>query len=290
MRVIHKWARALVRRIRVASRWKTARPHQELGTLTYRCNICGRLVQAHVRDLTREQRSCSGCGSTVRMRSIVHMLSMELFGESLCLPDFPRRPEIIGMGLSDWEAYAGPLSEKLGYTNTFLHQEPKLDITDIDPALVGTLDFLIASDVFEHVQPPVSVSFANARRLLKDSGVLIFTVPYAFLPGEKTREHFPDLHDYQIVETGTAKRLLLNTTRTGVQQVFDDLVFHGGGGLTLEMRVFTKDSLMEEFARAGFGDVKIYNEPVFEHGIYWSQNWSLPMVARVAGRSDIRHS
>ncbi|MGH9903496.1 MAG: hypothetical protein ACRD68_16940, partial [Pyrinomonadaceae bacterium] len=79
------------------------------------------------------------------------MLSTELFGESLALTDFPERRDISGIGMSDWDGYAAPLALKLGYQNTYYHQEPKLDITSIEPALESTLDFIISSDVFEHV-------------------------------------------------------------------------------------------------------------------------------------------
>jgi len=152
--------------------------NSKFGCLTFQCNICGAACEYPMLDLGRETPSCRNCGSTVRMRSIVHLLSMELFGQSLVLPDFPTRLDIRGMGLSDWNRYADPLAQRLSYTNTFYHQEPRLDITRIDPALEGSLDFLISTDVFEHIVPPISVAFANVRRLLKPDGVFIFSVPY----------------------------------------------------------------------------------------------------------------
>jgi hypothetical protein len=39
------------------------------------------------------------CKSTVRARSIVHLLSIALFGHSLILRDFPVRKDIKGIGL-----------------------------------------------------------------------------------------------------------------------------------------------------------------------------------------------
>ena len=138
-------------------------------------------------------------------------------------------------------------------------------------------DFIISSDVFEHVPPPVSIAFANARKLLKPGGVLVFTVPY--IKDGKTREHFPDLYKYEIIKKGS-RCFLKNTTRDGVEQIFDNLVFHGGAGATLEMRVFSESSLREEFAKAGFNNITIYREPDFDHGIYWPNDWSLPIAAR----------
>lgn len=247
------------------------------GLLSYRCNICGRTSERRPEELKREEPSCK-CGSTVRMRAIIHVLSTELFGQSLSIPDFPHRPDVIGIGMSDWDGYAAALRKKLAYKNTYYHQEPRLDIRAGDPHVEGSLDFLISSDVFEHVAPPISVAFSNARRLLKPNGVLVFSVPYA-KEGE-TKEHFPDLYQYEIIKRGKSYELR-NRTRNGVEQTFRELVFHGGDGFTVEMRVFSQSALLREFREAGFSRVKIYNEPVFQYGIFWDVDWSLPMAARV---------
>ena len=213
----------------------------------------------------------------------MHVLSVELFGESLALPDFPVRKSVRGLGLSDWEGYADRLAEKLDYVNTFYHQEPRLDICAVDPALERRFDFVISSEVFEHVPPPVSVAFRNLRALLKPAGFTVFTVPYG-LEGT-TVEHFPELHAYEIVEeNGT--RVLRNVTRSGEVQVFRDLVFHGGAGTTLEMRMFSEPSLREEFRRAGFGEPRIYAAGDPAHGVGWPEPWSLPMAVSAAGQPE----
>ncbi len=251
----------------------------ESDSLTFRCNICGQTCTAKMADISREVPSCKNCGSTLRWRAIIHVLSLELFGESLSLQDFPATTHITGMGMSDWDGYAVPLSRKFNYRNTYYHQEPKLDITRFDPTLEEGFDFILSSDVFEHVPPPVSKAFENIRKLLKPDGVLIFTVPYS--KDEKTVEHFPELYDYRIIETN-GHHILRNVTRDGVSQTFDDLIFHGGAGATLEMRLFSESSLREEFRRAGFGQVKIHREADPRHGIYWNYDWSLPMSARAS--------
>jgi SAM-dependent methyltransferase len=252
----------------------------QVGSLTYRCNICGETCQAKVDDLGRETPSCPACGSTVRMRAIIHLLSTALFGESLALPDFPTRPEIRGVGLSDWKGYANPLAQKLNYTNTFYHQEPKLDIANIASTLAGALDFLIATDVLEHVAPPVSVCFENMYRLLKPGGVVIFSVPYT--KEGQTQEHFPELRNYQLIKQNE-HYILKNITQDGREQLFENLVFHGGEGATLEMRYFSKPSLLNEFAQAGFQTPQILHRPYFDYGIYWLKDDSLPMVVKKPG-------
>ena len=248
-----------------------------LGLLTFECNICSAPNVRPVSALQRETSSCDSCGSTLRYRGVIHALSVSLFGECLAIQDFPERPDIVGWGMTDWEAYAARLSKKFTYANTFYHTQPFLDITAISESDIGTLDFLISSDVFEHVSPPIMTSFANARRLLKPDGMFILTVPYV-LEGETT-EHFPNLHDFVISGEGD-DRTLINTTRDGARETFSGLVFHGGAGSTLEMRVFTKESLLSNLSAAGFSQVSIFADPCFEHGVYFWEKWSLPIVAQ----------
>lgn len=250
---------------------------ERFGHLSYQCNICGSTCETSISELDREKPSCDYCGSTVRARALIHLLSIELFGKSLIIRNFPKNEGIVGIGMSDWMGYASPLRKRVRYTNTFYHQDPKLDITNVPPSLNGTLDFVISSDVFEHVPPPVSLAFENAYRLLKPDGVIIFTVPYT--KEAHTREHFPELYDYKLIKEGN-RYFLKNRKRDDTEEVFNDLIFHGGPGSTLEMRVFSEASLMEEFHKAGFREVNIRKEPAFERGIYWHHDWSLPITAR----------
>lgn len=257
---------------------------------TFHCNICGKRNTSKLALLTREDPTCRRCGSTVRMRSMIHILTTELFGQSLRISEIdPPRPDIVGIGMSCWDGYAIPLARRVGYTNTFYHQEPKLDITNIPVAMEGMLDFVISTDVFEHVMPPVSIAFENAKKLLKPDGVLIFSVPFTH-PGEEgipTTEHFPDLHEFEISQVDGVLQLR-NVTRTGETQHFDNLVFHGGPGSTLEMRVFSEWSLLNELSRAGFANVRIYQESDLQHGIHWPNNWSLPIAARVSRITTVK--
>jgi hypothetical protein len=246
----------------------------------FTCNVCGHhniaVPLANVQD--REGQSCRGCRSSLRMRSVIYALSMELFGKALVLPDFPVDREISGVGMSDWEGYSTGLEKKLAYTNTFYHTEPRLDITKLSGSEIGRHRFLISSDVFEHIPVmDLETAFRNSRLLLQDKGVFIFTVP--FTKEGETHEHFPRMNDFRIVETN-GKRFLYNRTVDGMEEIFDDLVFHGGEGMTLEMRMFSEPDLRQSLAAAGFSSVKVYTDRVPEFGILWPIDYAVPIAAR----------
>jgi len=244
------------------------------------CNVCGCRSFGVPREQAenREFQSCQHCRSSLRMRSLMYLLGAELFGSPRALLAFPTDKSIRGVGMSDWEGYAPLLAERFDYTNTFYHCEPRLDISDIPESSVGRYDFLISSDVFEHIPPEVlDRAFANSRRLLKPNGVFIFTVPFA--KTDATREHFPRLHDFRIVEEG-GKRVLINTTADGTSERFEDLVFHGGEGMTLEMRMFGEGDLLRRLRAAGFSRAEVRADPAPHFGINWPIDHSLPVVAR----------
>lgn len=212
------------------------------------------------------------------MRSVMHALSMEIYGKPLILEDYPINKSLVGLGMSDWEGYANRLAEKFCYTNTYYHTSPHLDITDIPHELEGRHDFMISSDVFEHIPVfAIERAFENSRKLLKHGGVFIFTVP--FVKEGETREHFPNLNDFRIIETA-GKRFLYNLTKEGQEEIFDDLVFHGGDGMTLEMRMFSEPDLCRKLNNAGFDSIRIYADCVPEYGILWPMDWAVPIVAR----------
>ena len=85
-----------------------------------------------------------------RVRALIHLLSMELFGRSLVLKRFPQLKAIRGLGMSDKEGYAELLAEKFDYTNTFYDREPRVDFTQLGRELSGRYDFILSADVLEH--------------------------------------------------------------------------------------------------------------------------------------------
>ena len=128
----------------------TGHPGQERA-VAFRCNLCGRANRVASAQIGREIRSCEGCGSTVRFRAIGRLVTRELLGRDAVLADLAPDRSIRGLGLSDSETYAVPLAGKFAYENTFFHASPHFDILSPPKARRGRYDFVIASDVFEHV-------------------------------------------------------------------------------------------------------------------------------------------
>jgi len=241
------------------------------------CNVCGATCPRSAEPPGRETASCASCISTVRLRGLVALLSQEIFGVPLALPDFPEMKGLRGFGMSDPPSLAQQLDKKFDYTNTFYHQPPTIDITKPDETEWGRYDFIVSSEVMEHVPPPVESAFANLYRLLKPNGVLLLTVPYGI--DKQTKEHFPELHEYALASPG-GKTVLVNRRRDGSTEVFEDLCFHGGDGSTLELRIFTEEALKSILLGAGFDEVRVASENIPEFGVDHAETWSLPIVAR----------
>src|SRR5438067_2274434 len=245
------------------------------GMFSFVCNICGQ--QNSVTVLPHEESSCSGCGSNVRLRALVYLLATELFGDEFLLPEFPVLPAIRGLGLSDQASYACTLARKFDYTNNYYDREPRLDITEPHPDRYGTYDFILSSDVFEHIAPPVERAFDEAYKLLKPHGVLCLSVPFSL--EESTSERFPELHQFAVVPL-SGSPVLINRRSDGTLEIQDELVFHGGVGATLEMRLFSQKDLRSKLGDAGFREVSFLSEPAPRFGIVFEGGWSLPMLAR----------
>jgi SAM-dependent methyltransferase len=190
----------------------------------------------------------------------------------------PANKSIYGIGMSDSEIYARLLSKAYTYENTFYHQEPMFDATSQQLGVrKERYNFVISSDVYEHIPLPVDIAFQNLYGLLAPGGICIFSVP--FDDSGSTTEHFPSLHQWKISKEA-GKWILTNMLEDGSIQTFDNLCFHGGAGATLEMRRFAKTDLLEKFRSAGFQDIRIHNDEFPEHGIVFQTKNSYVISAR----------
>jgi SAM-dependent methyltransferase len=242
--------------------------------ISFVCNICGRYNE--VEHFETESESCF-CGSNVRARALIHLLSLEILDRSVVLVDFPKLKSVRGIGMSDQECYAAILTEKFDYTNTFYDREPRLDFTVCHPEFHGTYDFVLSSDVLEHIEPPVERALGEAFKLLRPNGFLGITVWCN--PSDSLREHFPDLHIYRTVPLGDSV-VLINRRADGGLEIRDDLIFHGGTGAILEMREFGITSLKQKLMGVGFQDIHLLMANIPEYGILFDEQVSQPLIAR----------
>ena len=242
----------------------------------FQCNVCGARNESDADVEDREQATCARCRSSMRFRSIVLVLSRALFGMDLGLCEFPRLKSLRGLGIGDSDVYSARLEERFSYTNTFYHREPAFDLLRPDETEFGKYDFVICSEVLEHVPPPVDGAFHTLGRLLRPAGVLILTAPYSL--ASETVEHFPGLHETGLAEIN-GRPVLVNRAGNGRYEVFDDLAFHGGRGFTLEMRVFSEADIRGRLARAGFAKVRFETAGNRNFGIVFANPCSLPIIA-----------
>ena len=240
---------------------------------SFTCNVCGTLNPPLPSPADYEASTCRHCRSSIRLRAIVLALSRGLFGLDLPLPDFPRLKSLRGLGISDSDIYADRLERHFSYVNTFFHREPRLDITAPDPRLPQH-DFLLCSDVLEHIPGDPTPAFDNLRALLKPTGVMVFSVPFSL--DDATRENFePGACGLATIDG----RLVLVSRGEAGYRVYDQLVFHGGQGSTLEHRLFSESDLKVRLAAAGFRSVEILSEGSEDFGVRFSGPCSLPMLA-----------
>ena len=245
-----------------------------IGAVAFVCNVCGR--QNSTPNFATEPASCP-CGSNVRVRALIHLLSLELFGHSMVLADFPVMKSIRGLGMTDKACYADVLANKFDYKNTHYDREPRLDFTQRHPELYGQFDFILSGDVLEHVAGPVERTLEEAFSLLNARG--IFGITVYCNPADSLQEHFPELNDYRLVQLGE-QPVLINRRRDGTLEIKEDLIFHGGPGATLEMREFGITGLQSKLREAGFRGFEILTANVPEFGIIFDSDVSQPLLAR----------
>jgi Methyltransferase domain len=247
------------------------------GQLIFVCNICGARACADLLQiLDRGSQTCSKCNSSNRFRSLIAALQERLFDEVSPLKNWRVRKDIAGLGMSDSPVYSVGPAKKFNYMNTFFHTEPFLDISSPDAQFHDRFDFVISAEVLEHVRPPIDMAFKGLRLLLKPRGLLVLTVPFG--QQADTIEHFPDLYRFEIIGVGS-ERELINFTPKGEKQIYRNLVFHGGKGATLEMRVFSESALLKLLKDSGFHEIQIHNRWLPQWGIVHSHPFSLPITA-----------
>lgn len=235
--------------------------------LDFVCNVCGTLHCERVANFHREMAPCPECGSNARFRGMVAGLGDVLqMPARLPLVNWPARPGVRGLGMSDWPGYAEVLARKMAFVNTHFDQAPQLDILQPDAQWLGVHDFVLSTDVLEHVLQPVQKAFDHLLALLKPGGWLVFSVPYTTEPS--TREHYPAMVDFD-VQRAEDQLTVKWRGADGSVHLDEYPQFHGGAGATLELRVFGRDAVLKHLAQAGFVQVRELNVARLDCGYFW---------------------
>lgn len=236
--------------------------------LQFSCNICSTLNDVQFSKIHRELTPCRECNSNARFRGVVKAIQKYILSDSTVpLRQEGEHKSISGIGMSDSPSYAAELERIFNYQNTFYHTEPYLDVTDATScSRYRDMDFIISSEVLEHVKAPVTAALKNIFNMLKPGGMLILTVPY--LDGYETIEHYPHLDEFEIVKTGTSYSIV-NKRPDGEVEHLVNPNFHGGPGSVLEMRVFGEGDLFSMLRHTGF--TEIYDIPPIDReiGYFW---------------------
>lgn len=230
-------------------------------TVSYLCNICG--AGNCLGDDPRQ--ICTNCKATVRMRLLMHAFTNAVLEVDEPFYLLKGSFNLTGFGLSDWEGYASRLRELCAYRNTYYHREPRIDICAPPAHEVGKHDFLISSDVFEHVPPPPIRAFNGAAAVLKQGGKFLLSVPMN-RASTQTIEHYPRLHEYT-VEQFDGEYRVVNSLAAGGTEVYLHPRFHGGPGQTLEMRWFSETHVRELLSRSGFSQPVTYDLDIPKWGV-----------------------
>lgn len=133
------------------------------------------LSEVEARYIDRQQGyCCEGCGSNLRSMALADAI-LRSYGYRGTLEAFAKSPE--GAELKVLEINpAGTLTRHLGsMPGHRLVNYPEFDMTKlaIDS---GSLDLVVHSDTLEHIDHP-EIAMAECRRVLKEGGRCIFTIP-----------------------------------------------------------------------------------------------------------------
>lgn len=212
--------------------------------MTFFCPLCTRL-SARI-PLHREDVACETCGATWRAQACM-LTVMEGLGYPHDVMAYDLRSDWsrIGLGISDDFLLARRLSQLFFYTNSFYHQFPRVDITNPPAETLGRFEFIVCSDVLEHVPPPVDVALVGLLQMLKPGGFAVLSVPCQ--ESSDTLEYYPELSTFEF-----AGEVLHWTDSHGQTHTDNHPEMHGGAGQTLAFRHWARQDLINRLLRAGF--------------------------------------
>lgn len=193
------------------------------------CNICGWQGEFLLKVQGREGYHCRNCGASSRLRMVMFGLGHLLGYAEQPAYLWPRNKAVRILESSPRGPYPALLADKFDYYGTEFDAEkiragtnPRTyaDFQNLHYA-DESFDYVIASDVFEHVRRDLD-GFRQVYRVLKKGGTFLLTVPYD--------------HERQ----GTITRI----DTSGVEDVhLMEPEYHGGGGHTITYRNYGRELL-----------------------------------------------
>lgn len=157
-------------------------------------------------------------------------------------PDWSLR----GLFLSDSPDFFAFFSRKWDVSNVFYHKYPVLDLFSVPDAAKKSFNFVVCSDVLEHVGGSPLAALEGLRALLKPGGAAVVTVPIG--DPVETVEHYPGMVDYKVLD-GPAVQW---RDESGTVTVDNNPEMHGGDGLVVAFRRFGKSEFENQVVAAGF--------------------------------------
>lgn len=196
---------------------------------------------------SREDVACTQCGATWRAQAcMLSVLEGLGYPEGASVsPDFSR----YGLGISDDMTLAQRLFQLFMYTNSYYHQFPKIDVTSPPAETRGQFEFIVCSDVLEHVPPPAEFALLGLHSMLRPGGFLVVSVPCQ--TGPQTAEYYPKIVTWELSDDGLRWR-----DSAGSEHFDPDPELHGGSGQTLAFRFWSVTDLAERLLSCGFSSVR----------------------------------
>jgi SAM-dependent methyltransferase len=207
---------------------------------------------------------CRQCKSTWRARAVLISLLTSLgYSENRFLrieSDFSR----VGLGISDDINIVKYLSSHFMYSNSFYDAFPFLDLRSVPSIAQEKFEFVICSDVLEHVDKDLEKAIAGVYQLIKQGGFAIITVPIG--REDKTFEYYPGLSRFKILESEVHWE-----NKSGIQFVDQNPDFHGGRGQNLAFRQFSREQICNLLSKSGFEKI---------HDLSFNRRYGVPALER----------
>ena len=228
----------------------------------WRCILCSSFNFSSSQPI-REASNCRSCGSTWRARSVTLNLLAGLGYPIVRFDSIKSDWSRIGLGISDDINVASRVATKFFYSNSYYDVFPLLDIRKVPSVAKRAFEFVICSDVLEHIDTGLDFAVEGIASMLKPNGFAVISVP--ILVDQANLEFYPNLSTFEILNGEVHW-----TDTNGEKMVDTNPEFHGGRGQNLAFRQFTDDSITSTLLNNGFSKI-IKGMTAKKYGVHENQ-------------------